>query len=89
MDRKRPKQKVKAKHALNWFYGNICVKKCYDDLDKQRRCNQKMKEMIKGHEDYFISHKDFIRVVREKHRICDISEELFRRSEWDFWWRKL
>jgi len=79
----------KALHVLNWFHGNICVKKCHGQYDKERKCNDAMKKMIKGHEDYLITHKMFIRVVREKHKICDISEELFRRSEKDFWTRKL
>lgn len=82
-------QKHKTIHVLNWFYGNICTKKCYDDLDKQKRCNDKMKKMIKEYEDYLIYHKTFIDVVREKHKICNISEKLFKRSERDFWQREL
>lgn len=54
----------KTIHVLNWFYGNICTKKCYDDQDKQNKCYEKMKKMIKKHEDYLIYHKIFIRVIR-------------------------
>jgi len=82
-------KKVKAIHPRNWFYGNICTKKCYYDIDKQRRCYDQMAEIIKGHEDYLITHKAFILVMRRKHKVCDISDELFSRSEHDFWRRKL
>ena len=82
-------KKVKALHALNWFHGNICVKKCYSQFKKERSCYDKMKRMMEGHEDYPITHKMFMRIVREKHKICDISEELFSRNERDFWTRKL
>ena len=79
----------KTLHVLNWFYGNICTRKCYSDVEKQLRCKDKMLEIIKGHENYMITHKMFIKVMREKHNVCDISEELFRRSERDFYRRQL
>lgn len=78
-------QKVKTKHALNWFFGNICVRKCYDNIDKQRNCYEKMKNIIKGYEDYLITHKMFIKVMRQKHKICDLTEEQFRKRENDFY----
>jgi len=81
--------KVKSKHALNWFYGNICTRKCYDDLNKQKKCYQKMQGIIKGYEDFLITHKDFIQVIRNKHQVCDLNEEIFKRKEYDFWKRKL
>ena len=83
------KRKVKAVHALNWFYGNICTKKCYYDIAKQKKCYDKMKEIIKGYEDYLITQKMFIEVMRKKHKVCDLSEAKFRKSEADFWTRKL
>jgi hypothetical protein len=27
----------KALHILNWFHGNICVKKCYGQYEKERK----------------------------------------------------
>ncbi len=81
---------IKAIHARNWFFGNICTKKCYGNNEKQKSCYDKMAEMIKGHEDYLITHKMFVKVMRQKHKdICDISNELFNRKERDFWRRKL
>lgn len=46
-----------------------------------------MLEIIKGHEDYMITHKMFIKIMQKKHKVCDISKELFRRNEKDFYRR--
>ncbi|MEK7159485.1 MAG: hypothetical protein AAB575_03375 [Patescibacteria group bacterium] len=82
--------KIKTAHARNWFYGNICTKKCYADIEKQKHCYDKMAEMIKGNEDYFITHNTFVKTIRQKHKeVCDISDELFNHNESDFWHRKL
>ena len=81
---------IKAIHVCNWFYGNICIKKCYGNDKKQKNCYNKMIKMLKGHEDYLITHKMFIKIMRQKHKdICNISDELFNRNEHDFWYRKL
>ncbi|MFH1187236.1 MAG: hypothetical protein V1688_00050 [bacterium] len=81
---------IKAIHARNWFFGNICTKKCYGNNEKQKSCYDKMAKMITGYEDYLITHKMFVKVIRQKHKdICDISNELFSRNERDFWRRKL
>lgn len=81
---------IHAVHARNWFFGNICTKKCYGNSEKQKSCYDKMTEMITGHEDYLITHKMFVKVMRQKHKnICDISDKLFNRKEHDFWRRKL
>ena len=81
---------IKAIHARNWFYENICTKKCYSDNAKQKSCFDKMTNMLKGHEDYLITHKMFVKIMRQKHKdICDIPDKLFNRSERDFWSRKL
>jgi len=82
-------RKIKSIHVRNWFYGNICTKKCSHDIKKQKCCYDQMVEIIKGHEDYLITHKAFIWIICHKHKVCDISDELFNRSAHDFGWRKL
>jgi len=82
-------QKIKTVHALNWLYGNICTKKCYSDTKKQRRCYETMKKIIEGNENFMITHKLFIQVMRRKHNVCDVSDEQFYKRERDFWTRKL
>lgn len=81
----KARQKIKALHALNWLYGNICARKCYRDEEKQRGCYAKMKGIIAGHEDFLITHKIFITVMREKHCVCDLGDEKFYGREPNFW----
>lgn len=81
--------KVKSQHAFNWFYGNICTCKCYYDLCKQKKCYQKMQAIIKGREDFLITHKIFIQVMRHKYKVCDLDEATFKKREHNFWHRKL
>ncbi|NBS71004.1 hypothetical protein EBT31_19170 [bacterium] len=73
---------VKTIHALNWYYGNICVRQCPED--KQSEHYERMREIIRGHEDFLITYKMFIKVMREKHRVCEPSSELMysRRNYW-------
>ena len=81
----KAKQKVKALHALNWLHGNICVIKCYEDSDKQRACYERMKAIIADHEEFLITHKLFIDVMRNKHHVCELSSEKFHKREPNFW----
>lgn len=74
---------VKALHALNWYYGTICIRKCPED--KQRQHYDRMCEIIRGHEDFMITHKMFIKVMHEKHRVCELSDAQMRKSTRDFW----
>ncbi len=62
---------VRAIHALNWYYGNICVRRCPEE--KQREHYERMREIIRGHEDFLITHKMFVKVMREKHHVCEAS----------------
>jgi hypothetical protein len=79
------RQKVKALHALNWLYGNICTRKCGGDDDKQKGCYEKMRQIISGHEEFMITHKLFVKTMREKHRVCGLSDEIFYKRESGFW----
>lgn len=76
-------KKVKAIHALNWFYGNYCTRRCPEETSLDHY--QRMKRLIEGHEDYPITHKLFMEAMRKKHKICDLSEAEFRKSTKDFW----
>ena len=84
----KPKIKVKAIHALRWLHGAICTVKCYDDLEQQRSCYDKMLAIIAGHEEFLLTHKMFIDVMRKKHQICKISDAVFYKKEYDFWGKK-
>ncbi len=76
-------KKIKALHALNWYYGNICSRKCAQEKQKERY--DRMRKIIKGHEEYLITHKMFIRVMHEKHHVCGLSDAELRQPTRNFW----
>ncbi|MFA5945703.1 MAG: hypothetical protein WC802_02215 [Patescibacteria group bacterium] len=72
---------VKALHALNWYYGNICSRQCPEE--KQREHYEQMREIIKDHENFMITHKMFVKVMQEKHCVCESSN--LQQSHRSFW----
>jgi len=48
-----------------------------------------MVNMISGKENLLVTHKIFIKAVRQKYKICDLSESDFNKSERDFWTKKI
>jgi len=75
---------VKAIHALNWYYGNICSRKCPEE--KQREHYDRMLEIIRWHEHFMITHKIFIKIMHEKYHVCGLNDELRSpsRNYWNF-----
>lgn len=72
---------VKAIHALNWYCGNICVRQCPEE--KQVEHYERMREIIRGHEDFLITHKMFVKVMQEKHCVCGaVSAQKPYRKSW-------
>ncbi len=74
---------IKAIHALNWYYGNICSRKCPENRQKEHY--DRMCEIIRGHEEYLITHKMFVKVMHEKHHVCGLTDEELRKPTRDFW----
>ncbi|MBU1908397.1 hypothetical protein KKF59_04720 [Patescibacteria group bacterium] len=74
---------IKAIHALNWYYGNICSRKCPENRQKEHY--DRMREIIRGHEEYLITHKMFVKVMHERHHVCRLTDEELRKPTRDFW----
>ncbi len=45
-------KKHKTLHMLNWFHGNIRVRKCHGNLEKERDCYDKNRQIITGYGNY-------------------------------------
>jgi hypothetical protein len=74
---------IKALHALNWYYGNICTRICQQE--KQREHCEHMRELIRGHEDFLITHKMFVKIMHKKHHVCSLTDEQLRHRDPNFW----
>lgn len=76
-------RKVKAIHALNWYYGNICARKCPEEI--QRQHYDRMLEIIRGHEEFMITHRMFVQVIHEKYDVCGLTDEKLRQTNRNYW----
>lgn len=74
---------IKAIHALNWYYGNVCSRKCPENLQKEHY--DRMREIIRGHEEHLITHKMFVKIMHEKHHVCGLTDEELQKPTRDFW----
>lgn len=56
-----------------WYYGNFCCMKCLraDEDFERLRCHLKIREFMEDKGDRWITHKDFVGLVREELRVCD------------------
>ena len=64
-----------------WYYGNYCCMKCLrEEEDFERlKCHLKIREFMDDESERFITHKDFVRLVRDGLRVCDTNN--FKRLE--------
>jgi len=74
-------EKIKAIDALEWFWGNICIKKCDYEGIKKLDCYEKMRKIISGFEDYLVTRGQFIYSIRVKNKVCDLANEEIREKE--------
>ncbi len=69
------KKPAEIKKLVNWFYGNYCSRKCYDDIDRQHDHWEKLQELAKKLEGVRMTHKDFLHMLRSDRTICNLSDE--------------
>lgn len=74
-------EKIKAIDALDWFYKNICLQLCDREGVKKKDCHEKMRKIITDFEDYIVTYGQFIYSMRIKNKVCDLSDEEFKRKE--------
>ena len=80
------KKPVKIQTLVNWFYGNYCTRKCYDDLERQQAHYPKLRELAEKMEGIEMTHQEFLSMLRTDKTICDLSDEEWKKRK--FLWRK-
>lgn len=53
--------------------------------EKQNEHYERMLKIVRGHEEYLITHKMFVKVMHEKHNVCGLTDEELRRHRRSFW----
>ena len=83
----RMKKPSKVKHLANWFFGNYCTRKCYDEIEKQREHWYKLQELTKRLEGVEMTHSEFLAMIRSDKTICDLSDEEWKKRK--FSWKRM
>ncbi len=68
------KTPVRFSSVASWYEGNYCCMRCRsgDNTDfKPLPCHEKIREFANDQSDRLVTHKDFMKLVREELRICD------------------
>jgi hypothetical protein len=60
----------------NWYAGNHCYPKC--PTEKILRCREKIQQLMSGSK--INTHKDFINLIRNKYKICNLSPAEYMRN---------
>ena len=75
------KKPAKVQHLANWFYGNYCTRKCYDEIEKQRGHWDKLQELAKRLEGAEMTHSEFLAMIRSDKTICNLSDEEWKKRK--------
>ena len=79
------KKAVPIKQLVNWYYGNYCTRKCYDDEKRQKEHYPKLLELAHKLQRTMMTHRDFLNLLRNDRTICDLSDEEWKNRK--FSWR--
>lgn len=74
-------KKIKAIEVFDWFYRNICIKKCDYKGIKKLECYEKMRKIITGFEDYPVTHGQFVYSMQVKNKVCDLADKELKKKE--------
>ena len=78
------KKPAKIQHLVNWFFGNYCARKCYEEVDKQRAHWEKLQELAKKLEGTEMTHSEFLSMIRNDRTICDLSDEEWKKRKFSW-----
>ena len=69
------KETVPIQRLVNWYYGNYCTRKCYNDEKRQEEHVPKLYELAQKLKNVKMTHKDFLILLRSDRTVCDLSDE--------------
>ncbi len=51
--------KYPLRRVINWYYGNFCARKCFNDEERLFDCYTKLQQIITENKNLMITHKEF------------------------------
>jgi hypothetical protein len=79
------KKPASIQSIVNWFEGNCCARKCYEEEDRRDAHHIKLQELAKRLKDVKMTHREFLIMLRSDKTICDLDDVEWkaRRFTWD------
>jgi len=80
------------RRVVNWYYGNLCTRKCFNKGDRIRICYTKFEKIINSNPDLMITHKEFKDMIDNGDiKICMLNPEFRKRTvgwkQFEWWLR--
>ena len=78
------KKAVPVKQLVNWYYGNYCTRKCYNDEKRKEEHTLKLYELAKKLKGTLMTHAQFLELLRSDKTICDLSDEEWKNRKFSW-----
>lgn len=72
--------KYPIKHLVNWYYGNYCLRKCFDKGERLSQHGEWLQEFANKHQDLTMTHKEFLEIFHNHMSLCILDDSFKRRS---------
>ena len=66
------KRKLPIQGVINWYFGNYCMRKCFDDNKKLQDHHQKLQLFVEKNKNLKITNKEFLFLFNNHMRICNL-----------------
>ena len=73
------KKKYPIQHVVNWYYGNYCARKCFDNDERLSDHWEKLQLIVEKNKSLQITHHDFLTLFNNHFKICSL-EDSFKRK---------
>ena len=77
-------KQVSIQHAVNWYFGNYCTRKCYKDINLQRKHYLKLETLASKLKDTKMTRKNFFEMLRADKTICNLSEQEWKERKFSW-----
>ncbi len=69
----KPKNDYPIQHILNWYFGNYCTRKCFDNDTLLRDHYGKLMLFAEKNPNLKMTHKEFLSLFNKEMTICTLS----------------
>ena len=74
------KKEYPIRNLVNWYFGNYCSRKCFDDLDRLVDHRDKLQEFAKKNPKLKMTHREFLELFNNHMKICTLDDSFKRKA---------